>query len=118
VDSIVVDQTTSVKHDLKGLVHLSRERKEFGQRLVLARLDFGKRQKPPRVVTQTEIAEALGVFKTTVSSWELGKKEPDLGTIHKLAFVLGVRVGWLVAGEEPMRAEAHEPPPRRGSRSA
>jgi transcriptional regulator with XRE-family HTH domain len=97
----------------------SKEREAFGQRLVLARIEFGKRQKPPRVVTQTEIAEAMGVAKMTVSSWEAGKKEPgDLGTVHKLAFVLGVRVGWLVAGEEPMRDSEAKVPPTRGSRSA
>ena len=81
---------------------------------MIARLESGARQKPPRSVSQTEIAEAMGVFKTTVSSWEAGKKEPDLGTIHKLAFVLGVRAAWLAWGEEPMRQEAHEPPPKRG----
>ena len=95
-------------------VGLEKGRKAFGQRVLQARLESGARQKPPRSVSQTEIAEAMGVTKMTVSGWESGNREPDLGTIHKLAFVLGVRAAWLAWGEEPMRQEAHEPPPKRG----
>jgi transcriptional regulator with XRE-family HTH domain len=95
-------------------VHTSeKDRKAFGERVTLARLEFGARQRPPRSVTQTEIAEAMGVTKSTVGTWEAGKKVPDdLGTIQKLALVLGVRAAWLAWGEEPMRlGESSGPPP-------
>lgn len=85
-------------------VDSAKSRKAFGLRVLRARLEYGARLRAPRQVSQTEIAEAMGVTGMTVSNWELGKKEPDLGTIAKLAFVLGVRAPWLAFGEEPMRA--------------
>jgi DNA-binding XRE family transcriptional regulator len=99
--------------DSNNPVNAERERKAFGQRVLRARLEFGARQKPPRSITQTELGEAMGVTGVAVGSWEAGRKQPDVGTIHKLAFTLGVRAAWLAWGEEPMRAEAHDPPPRR-----
>jgi DNA-binding XRE family transcriptional regulator len=99
-------------------VAIDKERKAFGHRVLQARLESGARQKPPRAVTQGEIADAMGTTSVTVGRWESGRAEPDLGTIHKLAFVLSVRPAWLAWGEEPMRAESAPPPPRRQGRSA
>jgi transcriptional regulator with XRE-family HTH domain len=96
----------------------NKERKAFGERVLRARLEFGARQKPPRSVSQAEVAEAMGTTSVTVGRWEAGRVEPSLGTIHKLAFVLGVRAAWLAFNEEPMREEKGQSPPTRGSRSA
>lgn len=101
------NSTLLVKSDFSAPhpVDTAKSKKAFGQRLVRARLEFGARQRTPRTVTQTEIAQAMGVTKMTVSNWESGQSEPgDLGTLTKLAFVLGVRPAWLAFGEEPMRA--------------
>ena len=35
-------------------------------------------------LTQTELAERVGLKKTTVSSWEQGLSSPDIDTIAKL----------------------------------
>jgi transcriptional regulator with XRE-family HTH domain len=95
-----------------------KDRQAFGERVVRARLEFGLRQRPPRSVSQAEIAEAMGVTRMTVSNWEAGKPPSDLGIITKLAFVLGVRAAWLAFGEEPMRGGGEAPPTRGASRSA
>jgi DNA-binding XRE family transcriptional regulator len=84
---------------------------EFGSRVLRARLEFGARQQPPRSVSQSEVGAALGVTGVAVGSWEAGKRQPDLGTIQKLALVLGVRAGWLAFGEEPMRLGGAAPSP-------
>lgn len=41
-----------------------------------------------RSLTQSEIAEKIGVKKATVSSWEVGRTEPNLETIERLAEIL------------------------------
>ena|SRR5688572_23999774 len=100
-------------------VDSARDRKAFGERVLSARLEFGARQRPPRPVSQSEVGEALGVSGVAVGSWEGGRKVPDVGTIQKLALVLGVRAAWLAWGEEPMRlgeAPAPDPLPRRNER--
>jgi DNA-binding XRE family transcriptional regulator len=90
---------------------------EFGSRVLRARLEFGARQKPPRSVSQSEVGAALGVTGVAVGSWEAGKRQPDLGTIQKLALVLGVRAAWLAFGEEPMRlGEGPAPGPQSNER--
>lgn len=83
----------------------------FGERALRARLELGARQRPPRQVSQKEVAAALGVTNVAVGTWEAGKRVPNIGTIRRLAMVLGVRPGWLAFGEEPMR----EPPAATGS---
>lgn len=116
----LVNSDFSAPHPAPHLVDTAKTRKEFGQRVLRARLEFGARLRTPRQVSQTEIAEAMGVSKATVSNWEHGLKEPaDLGTITKLAFVLGVRPAWLAFGEEPMRGtENGDPGPTRKSARA
>jgi transcriptional regulator with XRE-family HTH domain len=43
-------------------------------------------------LTQKELAELLFKSESTVRMWELGKSEPDLGTIAKLSQCLNVSV--------------------------
>lgn len=62
--------------------------KGFAKRLLQARLDAGARR--GKILTQTAVADAMGVSQVTVGRWESGETEPDLSTIAKLARVLGV----------------------------
>ena len=50
-------------------------------------------------MTQTDLAEKLGVSSKTVSKWETGKGLPDLTLIDPLARALGVSVMELMSGE-------------------
>ena len=49
-----------------------------------------------RGMSQTELAEALGVDQTTVSAWETGKAEPTIFNLRRLADILGVSPGDLL----------------------
>ena len=62
--------------------------KGFAKRLLQARLDAGARR--GKILTQTAVADAMGVSQVSVGRWESGETEPDLATIAKLAKVLGV----------------------------
>ena len=46
-------------------------------------------------MTQTELAEALGVDQTTISTWETGKAAPTMFNLQRLADLLGVSPGDL-----------------------
>lgn len=55
--------------------------------------NFDKNLKELRLearLSQTELAEKLGVSQRTVSSWELGARQPDYDTLLKLARFFGV----------------------------
>jgi transcriptional regulator with XRE-family HTH domain len=76
--------------------------------LLRARLEYGSRANPPRVVTQIEVGKELGVSGVAVGGWEADRNEPGLDNLRALARLYGVRVGWLVDGELPMRANEGE----------
>lgn len=40
-------------------------------------------------ISQKELAEYLGVSQNAVSSYELGKREPNINTLVKLASICG-----------------------------
>ena len=48
-----------------------------------------------RGLSQTELADALGLDQTTISAWESGKAEPTLFNLRRLADILGVTPGDL-----------------------
>lgn len=48
-----------------------------------------------RKITQQTIADRFGVTRGTVSNWELGRREPDLGTLEKLAEFYGVSLDYF-----------------------
>ena len=50
-------------------------------------------------MTQTELAEKLGVSSKTVSKWETAKGLPDISLLQPLAQVLGISVIELMNGE-------------------
>lgn len=52
-----------------------------------------------RGLTQSQLAERLGVEQPTVQRWEKGKREPDLGQLQALAGVLGVTAAELLEGD-------------------
>jgi len=83
----------------------------LGSRLLRARLEYGARMDPPRVITQLEVGRELGVSGVAVGGWEAGRNVPTLENIRALARLYGVRVGWIVAAELPMRDEVQNPRP-------
>ena len=52
-----------------------------------------------RKLTQTELAETIGVSSKTVSKWETGKGLPDISLLQPLAQALGISVIELMNGE-------------------
>lgn len=51
-------------------------------------------------LTQTALAEKVGVEQPTVQRWEAGKQKPDLIDLDKLAVALGVHPGELFTDQD------------------
>lgn len=59
--------------------------------------------------TQSELAQRLGVKKSTIADWESEKAEPRASRLANLAGVLGVPLLWLIAGgEHPPEIGSHD----------
>ena len=58
-----------------------------------------KQLRETKCLTQTQLAELLGVTAKAVSKWETGKGLPDIALIQPLALALGVSVPELMSGE-------------------
>ena len=56
--------------------------------------------------TQNDVAQALHVTRQTVSSWETGRNEPDIGTLTTLADFLQTDVAVLIYGPEKLPYQA------------
>lgn len=56
-------------------------------------------------LTQSRLAERLGVVEMTIRRWESGLREPRASDIKKLAEVLGVSDAELLNGPEKRRLE-------------
>lgn len=80
----------------------------LGQRLLDARLDYGRRQRPIRSVTQVEIGRVLDVSGVTVGNWEAGKNDPGVPMLNRLAELYGVNDVWLMTGKGAMRDDSGE----------
>ena len=52
-----------------------------------------------RNLTQTELAEKIGVSSKTISKWETAKGLPDISLLQPLAQALGISVIELMSGE-------------------
>ena len=50
-------------------------------------------------LTQSELAEKLGVTDRAVSNWENGKNMPDLSLFKPLCDILGISINELMSGE-------------------
>lgn len=46
-------------------------------------------------LTQSILAEKLGIAKTTLASYEQGKNEPNMDTIQKIAIYFNVSTDYL-----------------------
>lgn len=51
-------------------------------------------------LTQSELAEKLGVTDRAVSNWENGKNMPDLSLFKPLCDILGISINELMSGEK------------------
>lgn len=51
-------------------------------------------------ITQSELAEKLGVTDRSVSNWENGKNMPDLSLFKPLCELLGITINELMSGEK------------------
>ena len=72
----------------------------FNENLKEARLESGYSQK--------EVAEKIGVAKSTYSLYESGNREPNVDTIKKISDILKVSADTLLGlEEEPITLAAH-----------
>ena len=65
-------------------------------------MSFYERLKECRIkagMTQTELSDALGIAKTTLSGYENGRSEPTIATISKLLSILDVDANYLYQDE-------------------
>ena len=58
-----------------------------------------KQLREKRKMTQTELAERIGVSSKTISKWETAKGLPDISLLQPLAQALGISVIELMNGE-------------------
>lgn len=65
----------------------------FGENLRAIRMNTG--------ISQTELAEALGVTQAAVSAWELGKKEPNFETCETIADYFNVPLSSVIVTRDP-----------------
>lgn len=59
-------------------------------------------------ITQSELAEKLGVTDRAVSNWENGKNMPDLSLFKPLCDILGITINELMSGEKINNKEYNE----------
>ena len=57
--------------------------------------------------TQKDLAKLINVKSTTVSGWELGRNEPSIETLKKLAQKVDVSIAYLVGAEDATEDNAH-----------
>lgn len=60
----------------------------FAQKLAQARKNAG--------YTQRQVAEILKISKSTIASYEIGRTQPDIETLGRLADFYCVSVDWLL----------------------
>lgn len=71
-------------------------------------MSFGERMKYYRKalnLTQQELAQRLNVTNQTISSWEINRTEPNMGTVAKISDILGCGVDDLVGEVHPAHTE-------------
>lgn len=56
-------------------------------------------------LTQEELAVILQVDRSTLASWEINRREPDIATLCRIASHFGVSIDWLV-GYQPESASS------------
>ncbi len=71
--------------------------------------DLGSRiakQRRARGLTQTQIADCMGVTPQAVSKWERGLACPDLTLLDDLAYLLGIGIEELLTGKSRLAISA------------
>ena len=59
-------------------------------------------------ITQSELAEKLGVTDRAISNWENGKNMPDLSLFKPLCDILDITINELISGEKINNKEYNE----------
>lgn len=59
-----------------------------------------KRLRENAKMTQEEMAEKLNVTRQAISSWENGKTQPDIETLHKIATLFETDINELIYGKK------------------
>ena len=62
--------------------------------------DSIKKLRKEKGMTQDELAEKLNVTRQAVSNWEMGKTQPDVDTLTRLAEIFDVSVERIIYGKE------------------
>lgn len=77
-------------------------------------LDLGNRIKLARgSYNQEDLATIIGVDRSTVASWETGRREPDLATLFRIADIAEVSLDWLAGRQNApsiQHAQAYNDP--------
>ena len=60
-------------------------------------------------MSQTDLAKALSVGRSTVAMWETGDREPGFDTLGKIAAVLGVPTSALIDDETKVEVKPSIP---------
>lgn len=74
-------------------------------------MDFKGRLRAARKavgLSQTQLAEGLGLTHSAVQGWESGRCEPGMKNLVPLSRLLGVSIDYLLAGED---GKGEVPPP-------
>ncbi len=64
--------------------------------MVKDNLKFARKQAG---LSQVTLADIVGVWQQTISTWEKGESEPSASELIALSDALGVSVEWLVRGQ-------------------
>ena len=56
-------------------------------------------------LTQEELASLLQVDRSTLASWEVNRREPDIATLCRMAEFFHVSVDWLVGRKADLAPE-------------
>lgn len=73
---------------------------KLGEKILSARKKAG--------LSQVDLADALGVSRQSVSKWETGEANPEIGKLPELARLLGVSTDWLLSEEDEPAKERGE----------
>lgn len=55
--------------------------------------------------SQEDLAAQLGVDRSTLGSWEIDRREPDIAKLSRLSQILGVSLDWLAGHERSLTIE-------------
>ncbi|HHX51522.1 MAG TPA: helix-turn-helix transcriptional regulator [Clostridia bacterium] len=77
-------------------------------------MSLGKRLKKLRTekeISQEKLAEIIGISRSTLSMYELDKREPDVANIVKFADFFGVSTDYLLGRETKLASDPLPVPP-------